>query len=276
MKFLKNIFNFYINSSIHVALSVCSLVAITGFEFNFQVSCHFFWFCFFGSITGYNFVKYAEVARLKHRSLGSSLRVIQIFSFFSFIALCYFMFQLPFKTLLVTSGFAFLTFLYSVPFLMNKNLRSLLGVKIIIVAFVWVGVTVLIPVVNEGLALSDDVWISFVQRFLFIFVLTLPFEIRDLKYDEVALGTLPQRAGVFNTKIIGVLLLVVAFLLQFLKKEYNGVFLICFSLISLVLILCLFFSRKEQPLYFASFWVEGIPVLWLGLLVMFNYFLAIS
>ena len=36
-----------------------------------------------------------------------------------------------------------------------------------------------------------------------VFVLTLPFEIRDLQYDDSTLETLPQRVGVKKTKIIG-------------------------------------------------------------------------
>lgn len=276
MKFLNNIFRFYINSSIHIALSVCSLVAITALEFNFSVSKELYWFCFFGTITGYNFVKYAEVARLKHKSLDASLRTIQIFSFFCFIALCYFMFQLSFKTLLVTSAFAFLTFFYAVPFLMSKNLRSLVGIKILIVAVVWAGVTVIIPVVNEEIILQTEVGLTFFQRVLFVLALTLPFEIRDLKYDESALGTLPQKTGIFYTKIIGILLLGFVFLLQFFKQEWNLNYVVSIGVISGVLTVVLFFSKKRQSLYFASFWVEGIPILWLGLLLAFKYYFAIS
>ena len=62
MNALKRIFEFYINSSIHVALAVLSLVLITVLEFNLKLPNSYWYFVFFGTITGYNFVKYAPIA----------------------------------------------------------------------------------------------------------------------------------------------------------------------------------------------------------------------
>ncbi len=240
MRFLKSIFDFYLNSSIHVALAVCAFVGMTLFEFGISVSNNLLGFIFFGTITGYNFVKYAEIARLKHKSLSLFLKTVQIFSFFSFLALCYFAFILPFNTLLVTGGFAALTFFYAIPILQSKNLRKLTGVKILIVAIVWAGVTVIIPLVNESVFIDNSIWLSFIQRTLFVFALTLPFEIRDLKYDDLALGTLPQQVGVKTTKFIGTTLLIIVLLIEFLKPELNWNYLISLLLISGILIGVLF------------------------------------
>ena len=267
MRFLKSVFDFYLNSSIHVAMAVCGFVGITILEFDFSISNNLLGFIFFGTITGYNFVKYAEVARLKHRRLNLTLRTIQIFSFFSFLALCYFALKLPFNTLLVTGGFAALTFFYAIPVLQHKNLRTLTGIKIVIVALVWAGVTLIIPLVNENEILTNTMWISFIQRAIFVFALTLPFEIRDLKYDELALGTLPQRVGVKSTKYIGTALLIVVILLEFFKPELNWSYLSSLVFISGVLTFFLFISERNQSKYFASFWVESIPVVWFGILL---------
>jgi len=276
MRFLKSVFNFYINSSIHVALAVCSFVGISVLEFDISVTNDLLRFVFFGTITGYNFVKYAEVAKLKHRSLNLSLRTIQTFSFFSFLALLYYTFQLSFKTLLVTGGFAALTFFYAIPFLKYKKLRELLGIKILIVAVVWAGVTTIIPLVNEDVILSEVFWISFIQRMLFVLALTLPFEIRDLQFDELALGTLPQRVGVRTTKFIGTALLVLIILIEFFKPELDWNSLISLVLISGVLIMFLSISEENQSKYFSSFWVESIPILWFVILLLIQSYLDIS
>src|SRR5690606_15236470 len=90
MRVLKNIFDFYINSSIHVAIGVVSLAVVTCLHFGFPLEVELLSFIFFGTISGYNFVKYARIARLHHRSLARNLRWIQIFSFFCLIALGYF------------------------------------------------------------------------------------------------------------------------------------------------------------------------------------------
>jgi hypothetical protein len=128
MEFLKSVFNFYINSSIHVAIAVCGFVGVSGLQFDISISNALLGFIFFGTITGYNFVKYAEVAKFKHRSLNSSLRTIQVFSFCSFLALLYYAYQLPLTTLLITGGFAVLTFFYAISFLNYKNLRAFVGI----------------------------------------------------------------------------------------------------------------------------------------------------
>ncbi len=273
MKFLKYLFNLYINSSIHVALAVCSLVGITCLEFNIDFSKTLFGFVFFGSITGYNFVKNASNYRLRFNAMNVNLKIIQIVSFFAMI---FFAMQLSNSSLVVIGLFALLTFLYAIPILKNKNLRNFTGLKIAIVAVVWAGVTVLIPLINESVELDLDNWLSFIQRFLFVFVLTLPFEIRDLQIDDLTLGTLPQRVGIKKTKTIGVILLIVASLIELFKDDISLNYIVSFGIISLVLVLFLLNSEKKQSNYFSSFWVESIPILWFGIFSLFQFYFDIS
>ncbi len=47
----------------------------------------------------------------------------------------------------------------------------------------------------------------------------LAFEIRDLKYDIRALGTIPQRLGVKTSKYVGTFLLVLVVLLEVFKPD---------------------------------------------------------
>ncbi len=278
VEILKDIFKALINSSILVAMSVCAFLEITAIEYSIPVSINLLGFVFFGTITGYNFIKYSEVIRTRFKDIWTYLKVIQIVSL---LGLIYFTFQLTFETLLITGGFALLTFFYAIPFLKNKNLRNLTGLKISIVAVVWAGVTVLVPLVNEGLSLVPvtvgfEIWISFLQRFLFVFVLTLPFEIRDLQFDELALGTLPQRVGVGKTKTIGVLLLIEILLLELLKPISNLEFETSQCISIVVLGLFLLYSKRSQSGYYASFWVESIPIFWLGILCLLINYLFIS
>ena len=88
MQVLKRLFDFYINSSIHVALAVCGLVWVTLLNFNVGADLDFLYFIFFATVTGYNFVKYFGLAKFHHRSLASWLKYIQIFSFLCFLGLC--------------------------------------------------------------------------------------------------------------------------------------------------------------------------------------------
>ncbi|MDD7886393.1 hypothetical protein [Flavivirga sp. 57AJ16] len=276
MRFVKQLFNFYLNSSIHVALSVFSLTWITLIEFGVPYDKSLLYFVFFASITGYNFVKYFGIAKFHHRSLTNWLKWIQIFSFFCFLFMCYYAFKLNAKTLICIVGFAIVTFLYAIPFLPKRffldkqhNLRSIGGLKIYLIALIWSGVTVLLPLINNDYGINMDVILTAIQRYLFVIVLMLPFEIRDLRYDSLKLSTIPQRIGVKQTKIMGGILLLLYFFLAFFKSEKSGVQLIVLMMITCITLLFLMFSKIEQGKNYSAFWVEGIPMVWLILLFLF-------
>jgi len=276
MQVLKRLFDFYINSSIHVALAVCGLVWVTLLNFNVGANLDFIYFIFFATVTGYNFVKYFGLAKFHHRSLASWLKAIQIFSLLCFLGLCYFTLKLKTETLLYFVGLGVVTFLYAIPFLPKKifleagNLRAISGLKIYVIAFVWTCVTVVIPLLNENYGFNNDVLIEAIQRYLYVIIAMLPFEIRDMRYDSIKLSTIPQRIGIERTKIIGVLLTILVFLLEFFKDEFWLNKTIILGIICMLLLVSLLLSNISQKKYFSGFWVEGIPILW-AILVTVNY-----
>lgn len=276
MKILKQLFNFYINSSIHVALSVVSLTWITLLEYNILLDEFLIFFIFFATISGYNFVKYFGLAKFHHRSLASWLKAIQFFSLFSFLFMCYCATKLNLNVLIWIAGLGLMTFFYAVPFLPkrfifeNNNLRNVGGLKVYLIALVWMGVTVMLPVINNNFTINTDVILTSVQRFAFIIVLMLPFEIRDLRYDSLKLATIPQKIGMKHTKTIGVLLIVFFFLLELFKEEINVKNFVVLALISILMGLFLVNSKKNQGKYYSSFWVEALPIFWLVLLLIFS------
>lgn len=276
MQVLTRLLDFYINSSIHVALAVCGLVWVTLLNFNVGADLDFMYFIFFATVTGYNFVKYFGLAKFHHRSLASWLKVIQIFSFVCFLGLCYFTLRLKTETLLYFAVLGAITFLYAIPFLPKKlfieagNLRAIGGLKIYVIAFVWTCVTVIIPLLNENYSLNNDVFVEAIQRYLYVIIAMLPFEIRDMRYDSIKLSTIPQRIGIARTKIIGVLLIMLVFLLEFFKDEFWVNKTVILGVICTLLLLFLVFSNINQKKYFSGFWVEGIPILW-AVLTTANY-----
>ena len=94
----------------------------------------------------------------------------------------------------------------------------------------------------------------------------LPFEIRDLKYDAPELNTMPQRYGIVSTKRIGALAAVVFFLLTFMKDNVVPFDAVSKAILLLALGVMITQTSKNQGKYFASFWVEAIPLFWLGIL----------
>ena len=167
MKWFRILFDFYLNASIHVALAVFSFVKITEIYFGLPANDSLNYCLFFGTITGYNFVKYAGVAKLHHRSLTTTLKAIQFFSFCCFLLLCYYGYLLAIPTVLLCIPFGVITILYAVPFLsgFQKSLRTFSYLKITVVAFVWCGFTVFIPVFDAGKELDFTLLLFVLQRF---------------------------------------------------------------------------------------------------------------
>ncbi|GAA3636630.1 hypothetical protein GCM10022397_22830 [Flavivirga jejuensis] len=189
--------------------------------------------------------------------------------------MCYYAYKLSTITLMYVGGFAMITFLYAIPFLPKRffldkqhNLRSVSGLKIYLIALIWAGVTVLLPLINNDYYIDTNVIITAIQRYLFIIVLMLPFEIRDLRYDSLKLSTIPQKIGVKQTKLIGSIVLGVFFFLSFLKDDTSAMHIIISIIITGITLLFLVYSKIEQGKSYSSFWVEGVPIIWLILLLL--------
>jgi hypothetical protein len=272
MRFLKQLLNFYINSSLHVALAVYSLTWITLLELKMDYDEAVLYFVFYATITGYNFVKYFGVAKFRHRKLAGWLKFIQVMSLVCFLLMCFYVFKLQFETLGFIGICAVLTFLYAMPLFPKRKqtLRSVAGLKIYIIALVWTGVSVVIPLIDSDYEINADVVLLVFQRFLYVLVLMFPFEIRDLKFDSIQLTTVPQKIGVKQTKRLGALLLFMILLLEFFKDEFSLGNLIVLIMVLVTTLAFLLYSKINQGKYYSAFWVEGLPIFWLILLLVFT------
>jgi hypothetical protein len=265
----KQVFDFYLRSSMHVALSVYALVRMTHFMFNITVDQPMANFAFLGTIVGYNFVKYDALARAKKTEMRNELKLIALLSFISLVGVGYYFFQLELITQLVSVAVLVLTLLYTLPFFPNrKNARNWAGIKIYIVAFCWVGVTLVLPLLNADVPLGFDFFLKCIQRFILVFVLILIFEILDMANDDPHLKTVPQQIGVRRTKITGLLLMLPFYFLEFLKNNFIEEQLIVNVILVVILSLFLALANEKRSKYYTSFWVESIPVFW-WLMVLF-------
>ena len=268
MRILKKILDFYINSSIHVALSSSSLVIMSEYMFHIPININVIAFTFFGTIVGYNFVKYDALARIQKIEIRKELKGIIFLSFLSFLTCGYFFLNLHFKTKMYAVFVLLITLLYTLSFFPNnKNARNWVGVKIYIVALCWVGVTLFLPIIDAGVVITTDFFLKCIQRFILVFVLILIFEIIDLANDDPHLQTVPQKIGVKRTKILGLLLLLPFYFLEFFKINFDSNQLIVNLVLVITLSFFILFANQNRSKYYTSFWVEAIPILWLGLFI---------
>ncbi len=271
MVVFKKIIDFYINSSLHVALSAFALVLMTYYFMGIQADFSVVFFGFFGTIVGYNFVKYDAVARLNKNKIKAELKAIIFLSFISLLACFYFFLQLSWTTKLSAFAFFGITLLYTFPFFPNKkNARNWKGVKIYIVGIAWVGVTVILPLLATKIPFSKDLILLAFQRFLLIFSMILVFDIVDVKHDDINLQTVPQIIGITKTKKLGYLLLFLLLILEFFYTNHHFLPFFFKLLVSGTIAVFLFFANENRSRYYASFWLESVPILWWLLLLTFS------
>lgn len=264
MKTLKAIFQFYVQSSLHVSFSVCALAGITVNNFGISAQPDLVGFIFFGTIVGYNFVKYGGFENLHHLNITPNLQLIRILTGFALLACIYFAFQLDTLVLWISFGLGLITLLYVLPAFRGSNLRSIKGMKVYVIAFVWAATTVLMPLAGLVDLFTPDVFLELTQRFLFVIVLMLPFEIRDLKYDAPGLKTIPQQLGIRNTKYLGYVLLFFIILIELPQSTFNIELWLVLLFVMLITGGFVYHANIVQSRYYTSFWIEGIPVLWWG------------
>jgi len=262
MSVLSKLLKFYINSSIHVALSVYCLLRVTEVYFDLPYQENLNYFVFYGTIVAYNFVKYGSVVKKHSYFEYGRLKYIIGFTSICVGLWLYYGYVLMIKTVVWFLPFALLTYLYAIPFYGTdkKNLRNIRYLKIFLVAIVWAAVTVFIPVYSNSQELTLELLLYSIQRLLLVFVLTIPFEIRDVEVDLETVKTLPHKFGVKQLKKIGFVLLLIASVIEFALGMQNqkNVFVV------FVLVLLVFVMRAQinQSKNYSSLWVESLPIFW--------------
>ena len=272
MRTLNRLFDFYLQSSIHVALSVYALIRITELVLSLPPNTDMACFGFFGTVVGYNFVKYDALARSGKPKMSWNLKLFILVSALSFLAAGYCFLQLNLITQAVSAICVLITALYTLPFFPNKtSARSWAGLKIYIVALCWVGVTVVLPVIDAGVTFNSNGYIICVKRFILVVVLLFIFEIIDLAWDDPHLKTVPQQIGVKRTKQLGILLLLVFLLLEILRDTQSHDFIANLFLIGATAVFLLFANQRRSK-YYTTFWVESIPIAAYVIMVFLLYF----
>ncbi|PQB04972.1 hypothetical protein [Aureitalea marina] len=252
--------SFYVESSMHVGLAVISLLGISALEFNTSLDFRVYLLIFCGTLIGYNFIKYYRSIKEGHSELPIPVWLFWFVNMLAGIGIVYSSISLDTELLLVMGAMGLVTLFYDFPLNKSRNLRNRSGLKILLVALVWTGVTICPAIYSAGLELKGDLLFSITQRFLFIVLLTLPFEIRDLKEDDSSLGTLPQILGIEGTKKFGFILALIIVGMEFAKSTQIHVHMVVLIYLVVISYLSLLLSRSEQRPFFASFWVEGIPI----------------
>lgn len=265
MQILKRLFDFYIHSNIHVAIGAFCFVKITLLSFGVDEN-ETALFVLFSTILSYNFIRFMDSINRNSdfgNWLNKSKKQLLLISILSGILCLYFFVSFKIDAIIVLSPFVLLTLFYGMKLPRKAiSLRYIPGLKIFVIAFCFAGITVLFPLVQNGIDITFNIWVFLLQRLLFVILITLPFDIRDVDSDTKILKTIPQLFGVRAAKLVGIILAVFIFLIEFIYHFENGKSSIIVLSISLLAVLFLLLSSKKQSKYYSSFWVEALPIFW--------------
>ena len=274
MKKLRLIFDFYIKSSIHLSICLLAFCTVSYITLEIDISFLILLSSFAATLVIYNYIKFfADNPIIEHEQTLSKKLIKTI----TIIFLIILMSVIPFLNFItVAIGLAIFTFTiaYVIPiFGLKKNLRNLGGIKVLIVAICWSATSVLVPIAESQLFLDQKSIIVFFQRIFLIFACTIPFEIRDLKYDLSALQTIPQVYGIQKTKFLAILSLIIFLIFSFHLHYENSVIFFSELMVSMFVACLVIFSEKQQKKYFSSFFVESVPIVWVGFTIVFRHLL---
>ena len=165
---------------------------------------------------------------------------------------------------------------YVLPFFgRQRRLRDFHYIKIFLVALVWAFITVTLPLVEGRQFLVPTDALLFLERSVFIFAITIPFDIRDLKVDQhIEVKTIPSAIGEQGAKrlAIGLLLANSILTISLWKLEiYTLSAALGIGVTYLLTSLLINFSSKDRHDYFYTALMDGTMILQFLIVYLFTY-----
>ena len=286
-KILKQSLNFLLFSNIFIALCAVSQALVSYWLLEIEANPYVLAILFCSTILTYNFSILLSKPQnpekspfLRVRWIFSHFRLMLSLSIISVLSLLALAIFLSFYSLILMLILGVISIAYSLPIWGSKGnkygIRNIPGLKIFIIAMVWAGSTVLLPIFEIGSTdistiSNQETLILFLNRFLFIVAITIPFDIRDLFQDKQnELKTIPVIIG--EKKSLGLCQFFLAshlFLLYvFIEKLDANFWALALSVfISGWLI---FKSRWKKNEYYYFLLLDGTMILQLFMLELFN------
>lgn len=197
-------------------------------------------------------------------------KMLFILTVFSALAACIFLIQiiqLKYDALLLLI-FASASSIFYVIRIGSKNAREVPYLKIHLIAFTWVFVLILFPLLNENR--EANVGWMFATHYFYIVAVAIPFDIRDLKYDDPSHKTIPQVLGVFFAKINGIMLLILFSGIMMWQEPALISNWIFYLAVGIQILLVAFMNEKRSDFYCAGL-IDGAIAL-LGISYFFTEF----
>ncbi len=267
-KLLRAFLNFFLYSSLNISIAASLFCIETFFLINVPFDLHLIGFTFFATLCLYSIHRIVGIRKMSSFTKMGRYKVIEDFKWhiivycligFLVSSYCFFSLQ-SFQQMLIII-LALISVAYALPlFSRKRRLRDFNYVKIFLIAIVWALLCGYLPI-----SLND--WDSkyaliIAEKFLFILAVTIPFDIRDMEYDEeINVKTLPHKFGMRGSKYLASTLLIVALLLSLfsmlLFPTQLSYVIGSFTMYGMAFILILLCNSQRPDWYFSGF-MDGV------------------
>lgn len=162
------------------------------------------------------------------------------------------------KTLIFLFHLGLISTLYNVPEKIKGSFhfpfRSIPILKVFLIAYVWASISSFLPAILVGeQVFTSSTLLIFFAHFMFIFAITLPFDVRDFQIDQNKnLTTIPHLIGIIPTKLLAIVCLIIFFLI--INHVNIGWQVIPLCLLTVFLILN---SSAKKKKYYFTFFLDG-------------------
>ncbi len=268
---IKKITEFTLFSSVFIAACAVALSIETNLLLHLPYNrLPFYFFVFGATIVQYNLHYLLKTSAVKNsKRLSWSIKnkdVHKILFCIGCILIIISLFSFHLHHFVILLIFGIISFLYSfpvIPFGKRKRIKDYGLLKIITLALLWTLVTVWFPV-SEMSINKTLYFLIFAKRFVFIFVLCLLFDIRDINIDRKEnIRTIPVAVGKKRAYLIVSLLLLLFLILSLVQYFYlpeAGIF-IAMLLSAVATFFIVELSKKFNSDFFYLAGIDGMMLL---------------
>ena len=255
---LKRIIEFIVFSNVWISLGAVGVSLTTFFYTKTEVDLVVILLVFFSTLFGYSLQNISQREIQSHRSkqilwTQSNNKLLKWIIFISFSISAFLSFHIMNIYLIIFSlPFLGLVFFYGNVFSSKLQIRNIPFFKILIISICWSWTCCALPqLISTRLFNWDIIFIILI----YVFAITIPFDIRDMTTDEKKIYTIPQFTGARIAFLISQL----SILCLFFYSLYLSNYILCFFMITTSLVLIP--SQKIKSEFYYLFVLDGLLII---------------
>lgn len=282
-KFSLDLINLILYSNLWIALGAFSMCLQTQFLITGTFKLNSFaYFVFFASLFLYAIHRIVGLNKVKpfkdqgrYQVISQYKNHIIFYAFISSLFGVYFFFQLSYLLQIALVTPSIISLAYVLPVLGQKRrLRDFHLIKIFLIALTWAFIVVIVQGMAIHFGSNIPLYFLFLEKALFIFAITLPFDIRDINIDQFnKVKTIPTLLGYQKTRYLAAGCIILAVLIDYFLFSTNIISTNTFFSLLLSYIIAyglIHFAKADRHDYYFTGLLDGtmllqsVLVIWLS------------